>query len=103
MPLLGSEARGLFALFSLFEELEKEREVRARVCVCACVSGSRREDTVCFCGCMCVSIHTLAQAQMAAAQRGLGVVITECEAHYLTRSNAVCRVSVLLLLVQAMN
>lgn len=51
----------------------------------------------------CVSIHTLAHAQMAAAQRGLGVVITECEAHYLTRSDAVCRVSVLLLLARAMN
>lgn len=46
---------------------------------------------------MCVSIHT--QAQMAAAQRGLKVVITECEAHYLTPSVAVCRVSVLLLLL----
>ena len=48
---------------------------------------------------MYVCKHTRAQAQMAAAQRGLGVVITECEAHYLTHRVAVCRVSVLLLLV----
>jgi len=54
-----------------------------------------------LCGCMCVKrTHTHAQAQMAAAQRGLAVVITECEAHYLTLSVAACRVSVLLLLVE---
>lgn len=33
--------------------------------------------------------HTHAEAQMAAAQRGLGVVITECEVHYLTLRIAV--------------
>lgn len=48
---------------------------------------------------VCKHTHTHAQAQMAAAQRSLEVVITECEAHYLTRSVAVCRVSVLLLLL----
>lgn len=65
--------------------------------VCLCVYlVSRREDTVRLCECMCESIHT--DAQMAAAQRGLGVVITGCEAHYLTLGVVVCRVSVLLLL-----
>lgn len=48
---------------------------------------------------MCASTHTHAQAQMAAAQRSLWVVITECEAPYLTLRVAGCRVSVLLLLL----
>lgn len=64
------------------------------MCVC-----TRREETVNVCVDVCKHTYTDAQAQMAAAQRGLGVVITECEAHYLTLSVAVCRVSVLLLLL----
>lgn len=66
-----------------------------------CVLQRGREDTMHVCAGECVSActHTQAQAQMAAAQRSLGVVITECEAHYLTLSVAVCRVSVLLLLL----
>lgn len=55
--------------------------------------------TLYVCVDVCVSSYTQAQAQMAAAQRSLGVVITEREAHYLTVSFAVCRVSVLLLLL----
>lgn len=63
---------------------------------------SKREYTVCVCVDVCVeayNTHAHTQAQMAAAQRGLRVVITECEAHYLTLSTAVCRVSVLLVLL----